>query len=78
MAASVFVGARTVCISISQAGADLKQLQGREFHRDLSSISEESNSSLPRRIQNQLMTETMNALHRGGTNRENLCRVGIR
>ena len=28
MAASVFVGARTVCISISQAGADLKQLHG--------------------------------------------------
>ena len=35
MAASVFVGAQPACISISQAWADLKQLQVRALHSTL-------------------------------------------
>ena len=50
MAASVFVGAHPVCISISQAGADVKQLQVRALLKGLSRFSEGLNSSLMRRI----------------------------
>ena len=47
MAASVFVRAQPVCISISQAGADLKQLHVRALFKGLSRFSEELS---PRRI----------------------------
>ena len=45
MAASVFVGARPVCISISQGGADLKQLQVRALLKGFSRFSKELNPS---------------------------------
>ena len=50
LAASVIVGARPVCISISQAGADLKQLQVRALLKGHRRFNEELNSTLPRRI----------------------------
>ena len=50
MAASVFVGARPGCISISYARVDLKQLQVRALLKSLSRFSEELKSSLPRPI----------------------------
>ena len=45
MAASIFVGARHVCISVLQAGADLKQLQVRALLKGFSRFSEELNPS---------------------------------
>ena len=50
MPASVFVGERSMCISISQTDADLKQSQVRALLTSLSRTSEEVKSSLPRRV----------------------------
>ena len=48
MAASLIVRAQPICISISQTGADLKQLQVSALLMGLHRFGEESNSSLPR------------------------------
>ena len=50
MPASVFVGERSMCISILQADADLQQSQCRALLKSLSRTSEEVKSSLQRRI----------------------------
>ena len=50
MAASLIVRAQPICISISQAGADLKQLQVSALLMGLHRFGEESNSSWWQRL----------------------------